>query len=281
MTDKLVLGTVQFGCSYGINSAGRPDEAMVQDILREALASGVNTLDTSCAYGDAEKVLGRTMPRAAGDNAPFRIVSKYLHPDAGVEEVFEASLRRLGCRKLWGYMVHHFEDYLRRPQIWDSFRRLRDEGRTEHIGFSLYSPDELQTLLDRGVDFDLVQIPRNLFDRRFDPLLPALKEKGVTVHVRSTFLQGLFFKDRDSLGPVLEPLRPYLLELDAHAGESGLSVAQLALGYNLQNPLIAGVLTGVDNVSQLKDNIASITDKKIDIDLRVTETALLNPVNWK
>ena len=32
MNNKLVLGTVQFGCQYGINSAGRPDEKTVLEI---------------------------------------------------------------------------------------------------------------------------------------------------------------------------------------------------------------------------------------------------------
>ena len=38
-TNKLVLGTVQFGCQYGINSAGKPDTQMVSEILNEAYNS--------------------------------------------------------------------------------------------------------------------------------------------------------------------------------------------------------------------------------------------------
>ena len=55
--NKLVLGTVQFGCQYGINSAGRPNEEMVRKILHSAAVNGITTLDTSSAYGDAEQVL--------------------------------------------------------------------------------------------------------------------------------------------------------------------------------------------------------------------------------
>ena len=72
---KLVLGTVQFGCSYGINSAGRPSGAEVQRILDLALCSGITTLDTSSAYGDAESVIGSC------GAARFRLVSKY--PEGG------------------------------------------------------------------------------------------------------------------------------------------------------------------------------------------------------
>ena len=58
MNNKLVLGTVQFGCQYGINSAGRPDEKTVLEILDLAYHSGITNLDTSSAYGNAEYILG-------------------------------------------------------------------------------------------------------------------------------------------------------------------------------------------------------------------------------
>ena len=59
MNNKLVLGTVQFGCQYGINSAGRPDEKTVLEILDLAYHSGITNLDTSSAYGNAEYILGK------------------------------------------------------------------------------------------------------------------------------------------------------------------------------------------------------------------------------
>lgn len=272
---KLILGTVQFGCQYGINSAGRPSEAAVADILSAAAASGITTLDTSSAYGNAEEVLGSC--EAAGR---FSIVSKYPQGSGPVKEAFCQSLERLGATSMHGYMLHHFSVYRSDTSVWEEFRALRDAGLTERIGFSLYSPDELEMLLENGVDFDLLQIPRNIFDRRFDPWLPELKARGVEVHVRSTFLQGLFFKDRDCLPEKLLPLRRYLVQLDRYSSESGLSVAQLALNFNLQNPDIAGVLIGVDNVSQLLANVEAVCDQIIDIDINVAEQELLSPVNW-
>ena len=273
---KLVLGTVQFGCSYGINSAGRPDASEVARILDLALESGITTLDTSSAYGDAEQVIG-----AAGASR-FRVVSKYPAGGGDVADAFRDSLHRLGSDSLYGYLLHHFDVWRAEPQIWDSFRRLRDSGQTERIGFSLYSPDELDMLLEAGVDFDLLQFPRNLLDRRFDPYLHDLHERGVEIHVRSTFLQGLFFKDRDSLPEKLKPLRPALEQIDALAYERGLYVSELALAFNVLHPYVDGVLVGVDNCAQLQEDIEdSQADCWIDFEIEVSDPSLLNPVNWK
>ena len=70
---KLVLGTVQFGLQYGVNSAGRPSEEAVKSILAEAAKGGITILDTSSAYGNSEEILGECI--TADEN--FKIVSKY------------------------------------------------------------------------------------------------------------------------------------------------------------------------------------------------------------
>ena len=275
--NKIILGTVQFGCQYGINSAGRPSVEMVTDILKAASAAGISTLDTSSAYGDAERVLGSCLGRM---EEKFDIVSKYPKGAGRIPEVFDQSCHTLGSSCLYGYLLHHFNVYTQGKECWKEFLELRESGRVSRIGFSLYSPQELEVLLEDGVDFDLIQIPRNIFDRRFDSYLPELKRKGVEIHVRSTFLQGLFFKDRDSLPEKLKPLKKYLLDLDEYAVATGLSLSELALNYNLQNPCVDKVLIGVDNTEQLLANLAAVSDKKIELDINVSEQDLLSPVNW-
>lgn len=273
---KIVLGTVQFGCQYGINSAGRPNQEGVSSILDYANEEGIQTLDTSSAYGNAEEVLGAYL----NENKLFKIVSKYPRGIVPVDEKFNESLRKLKTAALYGYLLHHFEVYRNNPDVWNDFVRLREKGLAQKIGFSLYQPEELELLIKNKVDFNLLQIPYNLFDRKFEPYLEKLHGKGVEIHVRSTFLQGLFFKDRNTFPEKLLPLRPYLEELDKVSCASGLSISQLALNFNLQNPFIDGVLIGVDNVEQLKENIAAVSDQYIDIDIVVKEKELLNPVNW-
>lgn len=273
---KLVLGTVQFGLQYGVNSAGRPNEEVVKGILAAAAKGGIGTLDTSSAYGNSEKILGECKT----PEERFKIVSKYPKGEAPVGEMFKGSLNRLKVDKLYGYLLHHFEVYKNNPKVWDEFIALKESGKVQKIGFSLYTPEELQFILDHKSPFDLIQVPFNIFDRKFLPYMRELHEKGVEIHVRSTFLQGLFFKDRESLPEKLKPLRKYLLHLDEFSKQSGLSISEIALNYNLQNPYIDGVLIGVDNVEQLNTNLASVKETPIEVEIEVKEKELLNPVNW-
>lgn len=277
MNNRLILGTVQFGCQYGINSAGRPNEHVVKEILSEARALGIVALDTSSAYGDAEKVLGKAMQ----DKGSFKIISKYPQCNSSVEECFNTTLHHIGVDRLYGYLLHHFDVYKNDPKIWRNFEKLKQDGRTERIGFSLYHPKELELLFNNKVAFNIVQIPFNVFDRKFEPYLQGLHDMGVEIHVRSTFLQGLFFMDRGKLPIKLFPLKKYLFQLDEYAKQNRMNISSLALNYNIQHPYIDGVLIGVDNSEQLRMNVHSVTRQRIDIDIKVSETELLNPVNWK
>ena len=273
---KLVLGTVQFGLQYGINSAGRPSLEQVSEILKEAKSRGIDILDTSSAYGNAEIILGEV--KAANK---FKIVSKYPKCKKSVKDTFNNSLRILGTDHLYGYLLHHFEVYKNNKQIWNDFIQLQKEGMVDRIGFSLYEPWELDLILNDDIPFSLIQVPYNIFDRQFEPYFQKLKAMGVEIHVRSTFLQGLFFKDRTTLPDKLLPLKKHLVQLDEYAAIKEMTVGDLALNYNLQNPNIDGVLIGVDNKEQLIQNFASVKDMDINLDIRVEDTELLKPVNWK
>lgn len=273
---KIVLGTVQFGLQYGVNSAGRPSEEAVKGILAEATKGGISTLDTSSAYGNSEEILGECVTPEEN----FKIVSKYPKGETPVKEMFNASLKRLKVDSLYGYLLHHFEVYKSNPKVWDEFIALKNSDKVKKIGFSLYTPEELEFILDNKSPFDLIQVPFNIFDKKFLPYMKELHDKGVEIHVRSTFLQGLFFKDRNALPEKLKPMKKYLLQLDEFSKASGLSISEIALNYNLQNPYIDGVLIGVDNVEQLQMNLNSVKDTPIDIEIEVKEQELLNPVNW-
>lgn len=283
--NKIVLGTVQFGLNYGVNNqGGKVSEESVRDILNVASQNGISILDTSSAYGNSEEVLGRVLENS---NQCFKIVSKYPRSESSVEESFEKSLQSLGQKRLYGYLMHHFECYQERPAIWDEMRALRESNRVEKVGFSIYTPEQLELLFANDVDFDIIQFPYNIFDRQFEPYFKRLKENNVEIHVRSVFLQGLFFKNLQTLPTKLEPLRGDLITIQNYCLSNDIKIEELALNFVSQNESIDGVLIGVDNTVQLNCNIATaqqeLTPSNIDFirSIDIKQKELLNPVNWK
>lgn len=282
--NKIVLGTVQFGVNYGINNiSGQVTQAEVCKILEIAKKEGILTLDTSSGYGASETVLGKSLYET---KTSFKIVSKYPRCKASVRNTFEKSIANLCVDNLYGYLVHHFDFYLEQPKIFDDMIALKYEGKINKVGFSLYTVDQLLYLLDHNVKFDLLQFPYNIFDRQFEPYMQVLADRGVEIHTRSAFLQGLFFKDTNTLPSKLVPLKPYLDNLHQYCQDNNITIEELAFGYVLANENVQGALIGVDNHHQLEANIRvagkGLRQEEIGFikSIDIKEKELLNPVNW-
>lgn len=282
-TDKLVLGTVQFGMNYGINNtSGQVTPEAVNLILEEAGKAGARLIDTAYGYGNSEDVLGDS---PALHEYPFRIISKYAKSNLSPIDQYKASLKRLKVEKLYAYMVHNFQTYKDNPEIWSDLVHLKEEGYVERIGFSLYTPKELEYILDNKLAVNIIQVPYNILDRQFEEWFPILKQNGIEVHTRSAFLQGLFFKDRNCFEGKVTPLAKYVCLIQDYCQAHQMGVQDLALGYVLSSKA-DGVLIGVDSIEQLRKNIHSaernITSSDIDFirSVVVEEKELLSPVNW-
>lgn len=279
---KIVIGTVQFGLNYGINNkSGKVTELEVRNILAIAKKAGITTLDTAFVYGNSEQVLGTV---EAANN--FKIATKYPECNDPANEMLNESLERLQTDKVYAYMAHSFDVIANNLDRWIEFEMLKKENKAEKIGFSLYNINQLQFLWDNNIKFDILQFPYNIFDRQFEPFFSKLKEQGVEIHIRSVFLQGLFFKNTENLSEKLNVLKPYLDKLHCYCKDNNVTIEQLTLNYVLSKDKIDGVLMGIDSKEQLQTNLSkldyTISSKDIDFvnSIIIEEKEMLNPVNW-
>lgn len=280
---KLVLGTVQFGINYGINnSTGVPDDKQVTSILDYAFKNGINTIDTAIAYGNSEERLGKLSENN------FQIISKFsgIYNFRDLENELLKSLSNLRRDKIYGFIFHNAYDLIENPKMWSYLERLKSLKKIKKIGFSIYNEKELNEILNIGFIPDLVQLPYSILDRRFEKSLIKLKQLGVEIHVRSVFLQGLYFKDLNNLPETLLPLRPYLRKLHEICNSFNISISSLALNFVKQNKNIDKIVIGSDSATQLKQNNSVMSYNlesniiKLVQEINVKEIELLNPINW-
>lgn len=256
---RLALGTAQWGAVYGItNSAGRPSSAMVERMLGAASRAGVAMLDTACAYGEAEQVIGAGI--AVRD---FEVVTKTdprLAAGAeGIEASIEASLAALGRERVYALLVHHGEILLTEGAAhWRALERAKRRGIAGKIGVSVYHPEVLRMLLDR-FSIEVVQLPASLYDQRFarSGLLDELARRGVEVHVRSIFLQGLILLAPEHLPAHFSDLARHQRRLHAHLAAQGLTPFEGALRHALGDPRVARVVVGTETEAQLDALLAA------------------------
>lgn len=284
---KLILGSAQFGLDYGINnSKGKFNCLEVEELLDYAHSKGVQTLDTAQEYGDAEITIGEYFKKHPKNK--FKIITKITLQNKSFEEALKKSLKRLQLDQVEVIMFHSFEEYKRIKNELPNWVAKFKGVLFKKIGVSLYTNEEIETVLG-DVNIDVIQTPFNLLDNEFQrgEQYKKIKRSGKELHVRSVFLQGLFFKPLDQITKQLQPLVPLLKELQLQAAKSKISLNEIALAYVQSKPYVDGFLIGVDDLDQLKSNLSATQIKLSDqivntIDqIALIEKNVLNPGLWK
>ncbi len=272
---RLVLGTAQFGLDYGLNNtAGQPDLTHVADVLKAAHQAGLTLLDTAAAYGDSELRLGQLLD----GSGRFELVTKLpAGPPELVQQALAESLARLRRSEVYGVLFHAFEPLQAQPAAWEALQAARAAGRVRRIGVSLYHPHEAEWLLAENWDIDLVQVPFSVFDQRFADVLPRLEARGVEVHGRSVFLQGLLLRDPADLPPFFAPLAPKLTRLRALCAAAHVPLSAALLLFAAGTPGLTRVVIGVDSVANLRENLAAAAYAHAAATLRPDLLALAEP----
>ena len=284
---KLALGTAQFGMNYGINNLrGKVPEQEVSEILQLASLNGIDLLDTAHLYGESERVIGLCISKK---KLTFHIVSKLpsVKNFNEAENYLSQSLKRLGVKNLYGYLIHNFENFRENLWLWEFLGSLKLKGLVKKIGFSLYFPEELEFLLDRGFIPDLLQVPFSIFDQRFGLWFPRLKKLGVEIHARSVFLQGLIFKIPESLPSFFSPIAQNLKKIREFSEKEGIPLEGFFLNFVIDTPEVDFVIVGVDGQAHFKGLLKALsfreqvfTMREELSSLRVHQEDLLIPYRW-
>jgi len=265
---KLALGTIQLGMAYGIaNEKGAPGREEAFALLDAARKEGITTFDTARTYGQSENVLGDYFgQRDAGGDL---IVTKFkydLENGKDVEaawrmtrESVQQSLDILGLGRIPLLLYHHS-----RLQPADEvlavvpllLRRLKEEGLISHGGISLDASKDAAALADEEA-FEVFQTPLNVLDQKVlaNGILERLHSRGKLVFVRSVFLQGLFFRDPDTLSGIPALGAPYLRQLRVLADRYRMSIAEMAFGFVRDLPGVSSMVIGAEDQSQIDENL--------------------------
>lgn len=291
---KFGLGTVQFGVDYGIsNNRGCVPESEVENILLEAEGSGVWLLDTAAHYGTSEEVIGRNLP----PDHRFKIVTKTMivssdkitaSDEKRLEDTLNESLRRLKSNSVYGLLVHSADNVLAPGghHIVNALLRVKAQGKTQKIGVSVYSPDQISSILEIFTP-DLIQLPINIFDQRMlkTGTLNKLKSLGVEIHARSLYLQGLLLMPLGKLDSRFMDYLPHFELYQEFLIEKKMTPIQAVFAFvrGLEG-LIDVALIGVTNKNELAENACNWkagSSRRQDFShLSTDEEFIINPLSW-
>lgn len=263
---RLTLGTAQLGMPYGIaNRTGQPDIDQARRLIRRALDGGIRCFDTAAAYGCSEQLLGQLLGQL-GVRDSVMVVTKVMPladdqrtsdvAAAAIQHSVASSRRRLGIDRLPLVMMHRDAD-------WDHVEalvRLQRRGWIDRLGVSTADdPTIANSLLDDPL-LAAMQLPANLLDQRhrLAGVLARAARRGVTVFVRSIYLQGLLLMPEAEIPRPLAAVIKVRQQLQSLAAEAGMTLGELAIRYMLAQPGVNSLVVGAETVAQLNQNLRLI-----------------------
>ncbi len=239
------------------------------ETVRQALALGVNYIDTARYYGRSEEVLGDALK---GVTQPYYLATKagcvphdFDYSADAVLASFETSLRLLRRDRVDLLQIHEanqagWDRVMRKGGALAALRRLQREGAVAAIGVTGRDPallarfvatDEFDSVLSY-CDYDVTtRLAR-------DTLLPVAAEHHVAVVLGSPLRVGMLNLPRGADLPAwVAPLRPTLERLHDLADREGMPLRHLAIRYLLSDTGVATVLSGAGSVDELLDSLAA------------------------
>ena len=297
MVSAISLGTWQVGGKWG------DDFSNANSILNKAVDAGINFIDTADVYGDgdSEKAVGRLVRSRKEKVYVATKCGRQLQPHVAeayqvpvLRKFVESSLSNMGLETIDLIQLHCPPTAVYyRPEIFELFERLKEEGKVQNLGVSVEKVEEALKAIEYS-NVTTVQIIFNMFRQRPAELFfQEAKRKDIGIIVRVPLASGLLTgKFTDTTEFTSGDHRNFNRSGDAFdkgetfSGidyETGLAavealkqifpghdnLAPIALKWILQFDAVSCVIPGASNIKQVTSNInalnmADLTPEQLD-----------------
>lgn len=273
---ELCLGTMNFG--------PRTPPADSFAILDQAVAAGINFIDTANQYGGSlgvgatETILGEWLAADTTRRDRLVIATKVHEPmsddvnDRGlsarhIQMACDASLKRLGVEHIDLYQMHHIDRSAPIEEIWQAMDRLISQGKITYVGSSNFPGWAIARANEKaiaGQRLGLIaeQSLYNLFERRVElEVLPACQAYGLSLIPWSPLAGGLLAgpsstadgrRQSEDAQQARAQHADQLSQFEALAAELEESPGVLALAWLLHQPGVAATIIGPGSLAQLE-----------------------------
>ena len=248
------VSALGFGCMR-LPMIERDGKAMVNDdlatpLMQEAFNLGINFFDTHWFYCnfDSQRAVGAALRSIPRDKV--YISSKIRLDLVQVPEDFikylEITLEQMGLDYLDFYhfpalSYGRWTETILPMKLLDQVEKAKARGLMRHLSFSFHSdPDKMSEVIDSGA-FSTMLGQYNLVDRRNEDVFAYAKSKGLGTMVMGPLMGGVLTDGGDT----------FLHKMKSDAA----TAAEMSLRFAWSLPSVDMVLSGISNVSQLRENV--------------------------
>ena len=256
------ISQLGFGCMRFARKGNAIDYEAARDLLAYAIENGVNYLDTAYVYPGSEECVGRALEETGlrdRINLATKLPQFRMKNLQQVEKTFQEELARLRTDRIDFYLMHMFTTFaewenLEKMGIRDWIAGKKAEGSVRNIGFSFHGKTDVFLQILNAYDWDFCQIQYNYLDEHSQAGrsgLEAAAARGIPVIIMEPLRGGrLVNLPEKALRVLAEDPR-------------GLSPAQLALRWLWDQPGVTCVLSGMNSLEMVKENIRTASEAEV------------------
>ncbi len=258
--------------------AGNIDYPKAEAMIHKAVEAGVNYFDTAYVYHEqqSETIVGKAL--AGGLRDRVRIATKspvwFVNEPGDFDRMLDEQLKRLQTDHIDFYLLHalnrdSFKDKVVKHGLVKRAEAAKADGRIRQMGFSFHDNFEtFKTIVDFTDKWDFCQIQYNYMDTTVQAGTEGLKyaaSKGLGIVIMEPLLGGKLALDVPAVRP-----------LWASASRQA-SPADWALQWLWSQPEVGVVLSGMNTMEQVEQNIASASQSAVGR-LTAADNALIEQV---
>lgn len=249
------LSILGYGCMRFTKNGSSIDLEKAEQELMYGISHGINYLDTAYIYPGNEEAVGKILAKnhcREEINLATKLPHYLIRTRAGAEKKFQEELQRLQTDYIDYYLMHMLNDCrtwekLVQIGIRDWIEEKKKSGVIRNIGFSYHGNSEnFRALLD-AYDWDFCQIQYNYLDEHAQAGREGLEyagEKGIPVIIMEPLRGGRL------VNHLPQGARECIAKSDAFH-----TPAELALRWLWDQPQVTCVLSGMNSIDMVKENI--------------------------
>lgn len=289
LSKKLIIGGAQLGSDYGISNKKLQTKYALDQLLNYSLKQNINLIDSAADYKTPKNILLNIAKKKK-----FKIISKipqfknenfkdYLN---SIEPDMLSFLKNNQFNNYEVLFIHNSNDLNRvnGNLIYDRISDLKHKKITKKIGLSVYNLKDCIKFIKK-FDFDVIQIPINVFNQNFidHNFFKLIKKKKIQVHARSIFMQGLIFIHPNKINPYFDSVNNKFKIFNEDCNSDISKKISKSLEFLAQFKQIDKYVVGFNNKDQLKNFLKVKLKKNNKMNYKkykIIQQKYTNPSKW-
>lgn len=277
-----MIGSANFTQKYGINSS-KINYTEIRKIFDLAKNNNIYRFDSAKSYLKYDSIFKKKEKK-------FKFSTKIIFDRRWIsleycQKQLQEHFKSFNTNKVETLLFHDTKILLTKNgiKIFKNLELLKKKNYFKKIGFSTYDTKYLNYIIS-NYNFDAVQYPYNILNKSLitSGWYDILKNKGIEIHIRSIFLQGLLVNKFFCNKKYFKQWQNYFSEWYKNLENNNISPIDYCLS-DLLNYDFDKIIVGINNSKNLEEiiNFKDIRKYNNIMNFKISDKKLIDPRKWK